>query len=115
MLREADPVRRPSIHTAVATPSRRPGLFWVGAHTRDPDLQGGEGFSQSAAEMTPMRNPYVEPADVSEAIGWLVSPTGRFDTGVALPVDGGTVAPDRGRVVRSLASRSVLLRAGPTH
>lgn len=52
-----------------------------------------EVFLQRSAAMTPMRNPYVEPADVSEAIVWLVSPTGRFVTGVALPVDGGTVIP----------------------
>lgn len=52
-----------------------------------------EVFLQRSAAMTPLRNPYVEPADVSEAIVWLVSPTGRFVTGVALPVDGGTVIP----------------------
>lgn len=52
-----------------------------------------EVFLQRSAAMTPMRNPYVEPADVSEAIVWLVAPTGRFVTGVALPVDGGTVIP----------------------
>ena len=58
----------------------------------DPEPSDEEFFKRAAA-MTPMRNPYVEPEDVSEAIAWLVSPTGRYVTGVALPVDGGNVVP----------------------
>ncbi|MGI5131016.1 mycofactocin-coupled SDR family oxidoreductase [Pseudonocardia sp. CA-107938] len=58
----------------------------------DPEPSDEEFFKRAAA-MTPMRNPYVEPGDVSEAIAWLVSPAGRYVTGVALPVDGGTVVP----------------------
>ena len=50
-------------------------------------------FLQRAAAMSPMRNPYVEPDDVSEAIAYLVSPAGRWVSGVALPIDGGTATP----------------------
>lgn len=52
-----------------------------------------ETFLARAAAMSPMRNPYVEPADISEAIAWLVGPAGRLVSGVALPVDGGTATP----------------------
>jgi len=52
-----------------------------------------ETFLERSAAMSPMRNPYVEPGDVSEAIAWLVSPAGRYVSGVALPVDGGTATP----------------------
>ena len=50
-------------------------------------------FLQRAAAMSPMRNPYVEPNDVSDAIAYLVSPAGRWVSGVALPIDGGTATP----------------------
>jgi len=53
----------------------------------------GKEFLKRAGAMSPMRNPYVEPEDVSEAIAWLVSPAARLVTGVALPVDGGTATP----------------------
>jgi NAD(P)-dependent dehydrogenase (short-subunit alcohol dehydrogenase family) len=33
--------------------------------------------------------PYVEVSDISEAILFLVGPTGRYITGVTLPVDAG--------------------------
>ena len=52
-----------------------------------------ETFLERAATMSPMRNPYVEPEDISEAIAYLVSPAGRLVSGVALPVDGGTATP----------------------
>jgi NAD(P)-dependent dehydrogenase (short-subunit alcohol dehydrogenase family) len=35
--------------------------------------------------------PYVEVADISEAILFLVSDTGRYITGVTLPVDAGAL------------------------
>lgn len=38
-----------------------------------------------AAAMSPIRNPYVEPMDVSEAIAFLVGPAGHLVTGVPLP------------------------------
>ena len=56
----------------------------------DPSM---ETFLERAATMSPMRNPYVEPEDISEAIAYLVSPAGRLVSGVALPVDGGTATP----------------------
>jgi len=59
----------------------------------DADEPTTDAFLQRAAAMSPMRNPYVEPGDVSEAIAYLVSPAGRWVSGVALPVDGGTVTP----------------------
>jgi (+)-trans-carveol dehydrogenase len=52
-----------------------------------------EVFLQRAAAMSPMRNPYVEPEDISEAILYLVGPAGRLVHGVALPVDGGSATP----------------------
>jgi (+)-trans-carveol dehydrogenase len=52
-----------------------------------------ETFLQRASTMSPMRNPYVEPEDISNAILWLVSPTGHLVTGITLPVDGGTATP----------------------
>ena len=59
----------------------------------DAEVPDQETFLQRAASMSPMRNPYVEPQDVSEAIAFLVSPMGRLISGVALPVDGGTATP----------------------
>ncbi|GAB3081879.1 mycofactocin-coupled SDR family oxidoreductase [Nocardioides zeae] len=50
-------------------------------------------FLDRAATMSPMRNPYVDPEDVSEAIAYLVSPAGRYVTGVAMSIDGGTATP----------------------
>lgn len=59
----------------------------------DAEIPDQETFLQRAASMSPMRNPYVEPEDVSEAIAFLVSPLGRLISGAALPVDGGTATP----------------------
>lgn len=59
----------------------------------DSENRNRETFLKRSAAMSPMRNPYVEPEDVSEAIFWLVSPAGRYVSGVALPVDGGTGTP----------------------
>lgn len=59
----------------------------------DADVPSMEVFLQRAAAMSPMRNPYVEPADISEAIAFLVGPAGRLISGVALPIDGGTATP----------------------
>jgi SDR family mycofactocin-dependent oxidoreductase len=59
----------------------------------DAEEPSTEVFLQRAAAMSPMRNPYVEPNDVSEAIAYLVSPAGRWVSGVALPIDGGTATP----------------------
>lgn len=59
----------------------------------DADEPSTEVFLQRAAAMSPMRNPYVEPEDISEAIAFLVGPAGRLVSGVALPIDGGTATP----------------------
>jgi (+)-trans-carveol dehydrogenase len=59
----------------------------------DAETPSEEVFLQRAAAMSPMRNPYVEPEDISEAIAYLVGPAGRLVSGVALPVDGGTATP----------------------
>jgi SDR family mycofactocin-dependent oxidoreductase len=52
-----------------------------------------EAFLKRASAMSPMRNPYVEPEDISAAILWLVGPAGHLVTGITLPVDGGTATP----------------------
>jgi (+)-trans-carveol dehydrogenase len=59
----------------------------------DAETPTQEVFLERAAAMSPMRNPYVEPEDISEAIVYLVGPAGRLVSGVALPVDGGTATP----------------------
>lgn len=59
----------------------------------DEEVASTETFLARAAAMSPMRNPYVEPRDVSDAIAYLASPAGRWVSGVALPVDGGTATP----------------------
>ena len=35
--------------------------------------------------------PWIQPSDVTSAVCWLASPEARYVTGVALPVDAGTV------------------------
>ena len=52
-----------------------------------------ELFLSRAAAMSPMRQPYVEPEDISETIAWLVSPAARFISGTAVPVDGAGSTP----------------------
>jgi SDR family mycofactocin-dependent oxidoreductase len=47
----------------------------------------------AAARTTPMGIPWVDPADVSEAVMWLCSQEARYVTGIALPVDGGSGIP----------------------
>lgn len=52
-----------------------------------------EQFEHNARVGSPMNLPYVEPEDVAAAACWLASPSARYVTGVALPVDGGTAIP----------------------
>jgi (+)-trans-carveol dehydrogenase len=52
-----------------------------------------ETFLQRASTMSLLRNPYVDPEDISAAILWLVGPAGHLVTGITLPVDGGTATP----------------------
>jgi SDR family mycofactocin-dependent oxidoreductase len=63
-------------------------LYVPGADTPTED-----DFRARAAAMAPMRNPWVEPEDVAEAVAWLASPASRFVTGAAIPVDGGGATP----------------------
>jgi NAD(P)-dependent dehydrogenase (short-subunit alcohol dehydrogenase family) len=51
----------------------------------DPSLS----HAMANALPVPMVEPVVEPVDVSNAIGWLVSDDTRYVTGVTLPVDAG--------------------------
>lgn len=52
-----------------------------------------EVVKAKASAMAPMRNPWVEPEDVAEAVAWLVSPAARFVSGATIPVDGGGAVP----------------------
>jgi SDR family mycofactocin-dependent oxidoreductase len=56
----------------------------------DPDE---ELFLRRAASTIPMRVPYVQPEDVSEAVCYLASDAARYVTGTLLPVDGGSGIP----------------------
>jgi (+)-trans-carveol dehydrogenase len=50
-------------------------------------------FRERASAGSPMGLPWVEPADISEAVLFLASDAARYVTGIALPVDGGTAIP----------------------
>jgi SDR family mycofactocin-dependent oxidoreductase len=52
-----------------------------------------ELFLERAAAGNPMKIPYVEAEDISEAVVWLLSDAARYVTGVSLPVDGGSSIP----------------------
>lgn len=52
-----------------------------------------EQFLARARAGIPMRIPYVEPSDVTEAVVWLASAAAQHVTGVLLPVDGGSAIP----------------------
>lgn len=56
-----------------------------------PDLEqpGREDVKAGFAEMNLLPIPWVDPADVSNAIVWLASDAARYVTGVTLPVDAG--------------------------
>lgn len=59
---------------------------------RTPD-GGGQSFEEFAASLaaTPLRVPYLEPIDISNALLFLTSDEARYITGVALPVDAGAL------------------------
>jgi len=50
-----------------------------------------EALAQITRELHVLDIPWVEPADVSEAVAFLVSDCARYITGVSLPVDGGAL------------------------
>jgi SDR family mycofactocin-dependent oxidoreductase len=60
-----------------------------------PDLTAAERTKETMAERRKVLNalpiPYVEPVDVSNAVLWLASDEARYVTGVALPVDPGSL------------------------
>lgn len=58
-----------------------------------PDLENPTeaDFAQASQEMQVLPVPWVDPVDVSNAVLWLASDEARYVTGVALPVDAGTV------------------------
>ncbi|MBA4022694.1 MAG: SDR family mycofactocin-dependent oxidoreductase [Gordonia sp.] len=58
-----------------------------------PDLENPTqlDFEEAAATTHVLPIPYVESIDVSNAVVFLVSETGRYITGIGLPVDGGMV------------------------
>jgi SDR family mycofactocin-dependent oxidoreductase len=58
-----------------------------------PDLESPtrDDFAQRSQTMHALPVPWVEPLDVSEALLFLASDTGRYITGAALPVDAGNI------------------------
>ncbi|RBY78491.1 SDR family mycofactocin-dependent oxidoreductase [Blastococcus sp. TF02-09] len=57
----------------------------------DLDNPGKDEVQDTFASLNALPIPWVEPADVSEAILYLVSDAGRYVTGIQLPVDAGMV------------------------
>ncbi|ABG99676.1 (+)-trans-carveol dehydrogenase (plasmid) [Rhodococcus jostii RHA1] len=51
-----------------------------------------EEFAEASSTLLALPEPWVEPADVSNALLFLASDEARFITGVTLPVDGGSAA-----------------------
>jgi (+)-trans-carveol dehydrogenase len=60
-----------------------------------PDLTAAERTKEKLSERRKGNNvlpiPFVEPVDVSNAVLWLASDEARYVTGIALPIDGGSV------------------------
>jgi (+)-trans-carveol dehydrogenase len=50
-----------------------------------------EEFTERAKTMTPLPAPWLEPADISNALLFLASDEGRYITGVTLPLDAGAM------------------------
>jgi (+)-trans-carveol dehydrogenase/(-)-trans-carveol dehydrogenase len=50
-----------------------------------------EDFRQASQVATTLPVPWVEPIDIANAVVFLASDEARYITGVALPVDAGTV------------------------
>lgn len=58
---------------------------------RDPSTVTREDVAPIFAQAQPLGIPWLQPGDVSDAILFLVSPAGRYITGVSLPVDAGNL------------------------
>jgi NAD(P)-dependent dehydrogenase (short-subunit alcohol dehydrogenase family) len=58
-----------------------------------PDLENptAEDMTEPARALNALPIPWVEPADVSDAVLWLASDESRYVTGITLPVDAGMV------------------------
>jgi (+)-trans-carveol dehydrogenase len=56
-----------------------------------PDLENptADDMAEPATEGNALPIPWVEPADISNAVLWLASDESRYVTGVTLPVDAG--------------------------
>ncbi|WP_028921810.1 mycofactocin-coupled SDR family oxidoreductase [Pseudonocardia acaciae] len=86
-------IRVNSVHpTTVDTPMVNndvvPGLFLPGVE--NPTMRDAEPIMKS---INALPVPYLEAAEVSNAVLWLASDEARYVTGVTLPVDAGSVAP----------------------
>jgi SDR family mycofactocin-dependent oxidoreductase len=57
----------------------------------DAESPSREDFAPASQEMNALPIPWVEPADISNALLFLASDEGRYITGVTLPVDAGAV------------------------
>ncbi|MET0821299.1 MAG: mycofactocin-coupled SDR family oxidoreductase [Aeromicrobium sp.] len=64
------------------------GMYFPGAPATTREV-----FADAAAAASPLRVPWVDPSDISEAVLWLASPESRYVTGTALSVDAGTAIP----------------------
>ena len=74
---DTDMIQNPAIHS-----------LFSGMPDADPATAAAAMKSMHALPI-----PWVDPADISNAVAWLVSDEARYVTGVALPVDGGMTAP----------------------
>ena len=74
--------------TAVDTPMIQNEALWK-LFRPDLDAPGREDVTAGFAAMNLLPIPWVEPADVSNAIVWLASDAARYITGITLPVDAG--------------------------
>ena len=74
--------------TAVDTPMIQNEALWK-SFRPDLDAPGREDVTAGFAAMNLLPIPWVEPADVSNAIVWLASDAARYITGITLPVDAG--------------------------
>jgi len=74
--------------TAVDTPMIQNEALWK-SFRPDLDAPGREDVTAGFAAMNLLPIPWIEPADVSNAIVWLASDAARYITGITLPVDAG--------------------------